>query len=87
MHDLQAVVMPGSGEDLRIIALDQGHFAELIELAPNADARQKIHLLRSFDANADSRSVPDPYYGGPEGFEAVLDMCEAACAELLKKLR
>jgi protein-tyrosine phosphatase len=30
--------------------------------------------------------VPDPYYGGPEGFELVLDVCEAACAGLLDHL-
>ena len=31
--------------------------------------------------------VPDPYYGGPEGFDEVLDLCEAACKELLAHLR
>ena len=32
------------------------------------------------------RDVPDPYYGGAEGFERVLDMVEAACAGLLREL-
>jgi protein-tyrosine phosphatase len=70
-----------------VIALDEGHFAELQDLAPDAAARHKIHLLRSFDTQAESPSVPDPYYGGAQGFEAVIDMCEKACTGLLEKLR
>ena len=47
-----------------------------------------IHLLRSFDPTAlDGAEVPDPYAGGPAGFEEVLDQCERACAGLLASLR
>ena len=55
-----------------------------------ANARSKLHLLRDFDpasARAGDLDVPDPYYGGDEGFEHVLDLVEAACRGLLESLR
>ena len=53
-------------------------------------ARAKVHLLREFDpasAGAPDLDVPDPYYGGDDGFEHVLDLVEAACRGLLDELR
>jgi protein-tyrosine phosphatase len=50
--------------------------------------RATIRLLRSFEADAPHGSiVPDPYSGGPEGFDEVLDICERACAGLLAHVR
>ena len=48
-----------------------------------------MRLLREWDPEArdGDRSVPDPYYGGPEGFTVVLDMVERACAGLIAELR
>jgi protein-tyrosine phosphatase len=42
-----------------------------------------VRLLREFDVNSTESDVPDPYYGGAEGFDEVLAMVEAACAGLL----
>jgi protein-tyrosine phosphatase len=51
-------------------------------------ARAAIRLLRSFDPTApDGAIVPDPYAGGPDGFEEVLDICERACTGLLAHVR
>jgi protein-tyrosine phosphatase len=48
----------------------------------------EIRLLRSFDRTAAAGAeVPDPYAGGPHGFEEVLDQCERACAGLLAHVR
>lgn len=48
----------------------------------------EVVLLRSFDPRAAAGAeVPDPYTGGPDGFEHVLDVCEAACAGLLAHVR
>ena len=50
--------------------------------------RGKVRLLRSFDASAPpDADVPDPYYGGPGGFDEVFDICERACRGLLDHLR
>jgi low molecular weight protein-tyrosine phosphatase len=75
-----------------VVALDAGHVRHLHELASSADepdeARAKIVLLRSFDPDADPADldVPDPYYGGPDGFVEVLQQIESAGAGLLTSL-
>jgi protein-tyrosine phosphatase len=70
-----------------VLAADQENLHSLERLAPDAEARQKIRLLRSFDpASPPGAEVPDPYYGSPDGFDEVLDFCEAACRGLLDHL-
>ncbi len=70
-----------------VLAVDESTRATLASRAPRT-AAGKLHLLRSFDAaSPGGADVPDPYYGGEGGFENVLDLCEAACAGLLKHLR
>ena len=72
-----------------ILAADRRNLRELRAVAPRA-TRARIHLLREFDPAAEGApdlDVPDPYYGGDEGFEHVLDLVEAACRGLLDALR
>lgn len=71
-----------------VLAMDRSNFDDLGELAADAAARKKLHLLRSFDAEAPpGASVPDPYYGGDEDFDEVVRICRAACGPLLDRLR
>jgi protein-tyrosine phosphatase len=71
-----------------VVAMDQQNFDDLAASAPDAQARAKLSLLRAFDpASPPGAAVPDPYHGGPDGFEHVLDLCEAACAGLLAQIR
>ncbi len=63
-----------------IVAMDRGHL-RLLEGSCPPEHRNKLRL---FVAGSD---VPDPYYGGPDGFEAVLDIVEEGCRELLDELR
>jgi protein-tyrosine phosphatase len=71
-----------------VIAMDNENREDLLDLAPDAAARAKVHLLRAFDPGAPADAeVPDPYYGGPRGFDNVFDMCEAACQGLLTTIR
>jgi protein-tyrosine phosphatase len=71
-----------------VVAMDGSNYADLAELAPNAEAKKKLHLLRSFDPAAPpGASVPDPYYGGVEGFDEVVELCIAACRPLLERIR
>jgi len=70
-----------------LVALDRSNLRELLALAPDEDAAEKVRLLREFDpAAAGDLDVPDPYYGGDRGFESVLDMVEAACRGLLDEV-
>jgi protein-tyrosine phosphatase len=72
-----------------ILAADRSNLRDLQAVLP-AGARARLHLLREFDphsAGAPDLDVPDPYYGGDDGFEHVLDLVEAACRGLLDALR
>jgi protein-tyrosine phosphatase len=73
-----------------LLAMDADNLRNLRDLAPHAEAAAKVRMLREFDpasATAVSLDVPDPYYGGEDGFDHVLDLVEAACAGLLAELR
>ena len=71
-----------------VFALDRSNYDDLCATLPNPETRGKLALLRSFDpASPAGASVPDPYYGGDEGFDEVLELCFAACRPLLEKLR
>jgi protein-tyrosine phosphatase len=71
-----------------ILAMDRDNLREIARLAPDDDAREKVRLLRSFDPGArGDLAVPDPYFGGPEGFADVFDLVDAACRGLLDHLR
>jgi protein-tyrosine phosphatase len=62
-----------------VLAMDRGHLRALRGMAP-PQHRAKIRLF------AQDCDVPDPYYGGAEGFERVLDMVEERCRALLREL-
>ena len=62
-----------------IVAMDRGHLEMLREQCP-PERHGKLRML------VPGRDVPDPYYGGPAGFEQVLDLVEAACRDLLQEL-
>ncbi|MEW6583560.1 MAG: low molecular weight protein-tyrosine-phosphatase [Actinomycetota bacterium] len=71
-----------------VLAMDADNRRHLERLAPDAESRAKVRLLRSFDPEATGDlAVPDPYYGGTDGFRRVFDMVEAACRGLLDHLR
>jgi protein-tyrosine phosphatase len=71
-----------------VIALDGDNLRRLRTLAIDEEARSKLKLLREFDTHgAGPHDVPDPWYGGADGFEEVLDLCERACDGLLAHLR
>ncbi|MER6525386.1 low molecular weight protein-tyrosine-phosphatase [Streptomyces sp. NPDC001508] len=71
-----------------VIALDSGHLKALRRLAPTEEDARKVRLLRSYDPGAgDDLDVPDPYYGGLDGFAECLEMVEAASTGLLTAVR
>lgn len=69
-----------------IITMDRGHRRELTARAGSGRSAE-IRLMREFDPGAASQDVPDPYYGGEEGFEAVYAILVPACRGLLQFLR
>jgi protein-tyrosine phosphatase len=77
-----------SPDDLRyfdlIAVMDHDNLRDLSHVRGYDQAR--VRLARSFAPDAAGDEVPDPYYGGPEGFERVADMLEAACEGILDHL-
>jgi protein-tyrosine phosphatase len=70
-----------------VVAMDGQNLRQLQQLAGTRTA-PRIALLRSFDPTAaPGAEVPDPWDGGDDGFEQVLDQCERACAGLLAHVR
>jgi protein-tyrosine phosphatase len=96
----QGITLEGAARQVRredfedfdlILAMDSSNLAELRRLAADERGRSRVRMLREFDpASAELKEdldVPDPYYGGPRGFEDVLEMVRAACAGLLEEVR
>jgi protein-tyrosine phosphatase len=80
-------IKPADFEDFDLLlAMDTSNYEDLLALAPDG-AAEKVRLLRSYDPTATELDVPDPYYGGAQGFEDVLDMVERASRGLLDELR
>jgi protein-tyrosine phosphatase len=74
-----------------ILAMDADNRRDLLAAAPDGDpdARAKVRMLREFDPAARESGdldVPDPYYGGDDGFEHVLDLVERAARGLLDEV-
>ena len=74
------------GEFDYLLAMDETNLRTLERLCPSQHAH-KLKLFMEFSTGPALREVPDPYYGGEQGFERVLDMVEQAAQELLDHLR
>ena len=90
-YDLSAlrarIVEPRDFENFDLIlAMDRENLNVLRHRAP-VDAHERVRLFLEFAPDATVTEVPDPYYGGPNGFEEVLDLVEAATHGLLQHLR
>ena len=76
-------------EDLRefdlILAMDHDNLAEIKSLDPDGRFSGKIKLFCEFCTEHEEAEVPDPYHGGPAGFELVLDLLEEGCAEIVRR--
>lgn len=88
MSNLRArQVQPEDFEEFHhILAMDRTNLAILKRRCPPAYSH-KLGLFMDYSRNYSEREVPDPYFGGPGGFDIVLDMVEDATLGLLAKLR
>ena len=70
-----------------VIAMDDDNFEGISVLARESGNRSaRLHLLREWDDEGSGSGVPDPYYGGPTGFDDVQDIVERSCSRLLDHL-
>ncbi|MEL7587893.1 MAG: low molecular weight protein-tyrosine-phosphatase [Prolixibacteraceae bacterium] len=70
-----------------IIGMDDENVNDLQNLASSTEELNKIYKITDFSSQAGHESVPDPYYGGPDGFELVLDILDDACVGLLNEVK
>ncbi|MBF8722173.1 low molecular weight protein-tyrosine-phosphatase [Pseudomonas guariconensis] len=81
----QQVKVEHFGDYDLILAMDKRNLGHLQAMRPQAASGELDLFLRRYGAALDE--VPDPYYGGTEGFEQVLDLVEAACRELVVEIK
>ena len=70
-----------------LIGMDDRNIQDLKDRAPSPEAEKKICRMTDFCRVKQVDYVPDPYYGGAQGFENVLDILEDACSGLLEEIR
>jgi protein-tyrosine phosphatase len=69
-----------------IVGMDEENIRDLKSLARNDNDRQKISMMTNYCVHTNYPFIPDPYYGGADGFELVLDILEDTCAGLLQHI-
>ncbi len=69
-----------------VLAMDRENHRDLLRICPPS-RRDRLHLFLDFARDTTVREVPDPYYGGADGFEQVLDLVENASRGLLEVVR
>jgi len=78
------------GEDFEtfdlILAMDRANWEDLSQIAPRAESMNKVQLFCEYCTKHAEKEVPDPYYGGAQGFEHVLDLLEDGCQGILERV-
>lgn len=70
-----------------ILAMDQENYENILTLDQTEQYQHKVHLMCEFCSRHSLKEVPDPYYGGQEGFNQVIDLLIDACEGLLTKVK
>jgi protein-tyrosine phosphatase len=69
-----------------ILVMDEGNYRDVVKLASSEQERSKVKFLLDFAAPGHPKHVPDPYYGGQDGFVKVFKMIHNACEGLVTHL-
>ena len=70
-----------------VLAMDRENLDNIHSLNGAGDHQEKIRMLRDFDPKPDDGEVPDPYYGGIDGFENVFQVVKRSCQALLDQIK
>ena len=70
---------------VKIYAMDNDNYSKIISLANNQEDIDKVDLILNEISPGEFKSVPDPYYGGEQGFKNIYDMLEKACERIISK--
>ncbi len=69
-----------------ILAMDRENYRDIMALDPQGKYREKVRMMCDFCRHHQTKEVPDPYYGGADGFDRVIDLLLDACAGLLEDI-
>jgi protein-tyrosine phosphatase len=69
-----------------ILAMDRQNYHNILALDPQGHYRDKVKMMCDFATHHPDKEVPDPYYGGADGFDYVIDLLTDACGGLLAEL-
>lgn len=69
-----------------IYVMDNSNYKDVLSLAPTEESKSKVRLILNEIFPNENVDVPDPYYGGDDGFENVFDMLDQACEAIARKL-
>jgi len=70
-----------------IYVMDKSNFSDVVRLASTQNDVDKVELILQHLNSEDPPSVPDPYYGGNDGFEHVYQLLDAACQKIIDKIK
>jgi len=88
LHSRARKIVPSDLEYFDLtVAMDFSNHSDIISMSHKAEHHDSVVMLRDFDPDPDDGEVPDPYYGGIDGFNQVYDIVERSCRELLEVLR
>ena len=69
-----------------ILAMDRDNYRNILRLDPNGTYADKVKMMCSYCTEHRDSEVPDPYYGGADGFRYVVDLLKDACSGLLTEM-
>ncbi|WP_179349726.1 low molecular weight protein-tyrosine-phosphatase [Winogradskyella pacifica] len=69
-----------------IYAMDESNYSDIINIARNSDDIEKVKLFLEANPSIQNKNMPDPYYGGSDGFEYVFNLINETCDLLVKEL-
>lgn len=70
-----------------IYVMDNQNFKDVLSLAENESQKKKVQMILEEIFSGERVDVPDPYYGGQDGFESVFDMLDQACDKIVNKIQ
>lgn len=70
-----------------IVVMDASNYRDVLDCDQSGKYEDKVVMMTDFCSEHDHKKVPDPYYGGPDGFELVIDIVEDASRGLLEKIK
>jgi protein-tyrosine phosphatase len=71
----------------RIFVMDSSNYQNAISLTSNPELQEKVEMILNLSFPGENRSVPDPYFGGDEGFEQVYHLLDNACDIIIDQIK